>query len=628
MRSRLSSQRTSLLTLFLGAAAVLLAVVYVFAILSLRPATPGQEVPVSDVLQKSEAKAVTSVTFLQEDGRIKGIATQNPTAFWSSVPKELLPGLTDRLVNNGAIVKVDDQFGKATTRFLAQFVLPIVLLVVLFTLTLTLLRGGNQAVAEFAKFGGVGDRTQDTPEDGGVTFADVGGAAEAVVETKDIVRFLSSPEVYRSMGAEPPRGMLIIGPPGSGKTLLARALAHESNVPFLYLSGAEFVESLVGIGAARVRDLFAQARAMAPAIVFIDELDAVGRKRGAGMGMGHDEREQTLNQLLVEMDGFDKFSGVVVLAATNRPDILDPALIRPGRFDRRIHVPEPDLAGRQEILEIHARRRNLAPEVDLNHIAKETPGLSGAHLATIMNEAALLAVREGTTQITQAHVEEALERVLLGPARKSRLTPAETRRAAYHEAGHAVVARGVGVPLAVQKVSIVARGRSLGHHMALSHSTSTLSGYKSMTADLTVAMAGLAAEVLAFGDVSTASEGDIDDATNLARKVVCAYGMSDKIGRLRIGVAEEELFLGRDWMSQAQLSNGLLDDVDTEIRRLINEAEVAAGKILQDNRAILDGLAQQLVSAESMKGAELDAALKGVKRVANLAVSDEDIALR
>ena len=627
MKSKLSA-RSNLLTLFLGAAAVLLAFIYLFAILSLRPSTPGQQVPISQVMQRSEAKAITSVTFLQEDGRIKGIATEAPTAFWSAVPKELLPGLTDRLVNNGATVGVDDQFGKSITRFLAQFVLPIVLLVVLFTLTMTLVRGsGSTGVAEFASFGGVGDRTQEMDEDG-VSFKDVGGAEEAVVETRDVARFLNDPTIYKAMGADPPRGLLIIGPPGSGKTLLARALAHESKVPFFYLSGAEFVESLVGIGAARVRDLFAQARAAAPAIVFIDELDAVGRKRGAGLGMGHDEREQTLNQLLVEMDGFDKFSGIVVIAATNRPDILDPALIRPGRFDRRIHVPEPDLAGRKEILQIHSRRRNMAPDVSLDYVAKETPGLSGAHLATIVNEAALLAVRDNKPAITQADLDEALERVLLGPARKSRLTKDETKRAAYHEAGHAVVARGMGVPLAVQKVSIIARGRTLGHHMALSAGEHVLSGYKAMTADLTVSMGGLAAEVLAFDDVSTASEGDIDDATKLARKLVCAYGMSDKIGRLRIGVAEEEMFLGRDWMSQAQISTGLLDDVDTEIRRLINEAEVAASHILTANRGALDNLAQRLATMETMRGTELEAALAGVKVVGPVVVSDGEITLR
>ncbi|HUR52344.1 MAG TPA: ATP-dependent zinc metalloprotease FtsH [Mycobacteriales bacterium] len=514
--------------------------------------------------------------------------------------------LAESLANGGVKLDVDPQHGKAKARFISMFLLPVLILANIFAL-LFAGKGGSGAIGDVTNFG----RVDDSARTGGshVTFADVGGADEAVVELAEVRDYLRDPAKYKALGAAPPKGVLLFGPPGTGKTLLARAVAGEAGVPFFSVAGAEFVESLVGVGAARIRDLFKRVNAVAPAIVFIDELDAAGRKRGAGgSGGGTDEREQTLNQLLVEMDGFDVSTGVVVIAATNRPDILDPALMRPGRFDRHITVERPDHVGRERILEIHARKKPLAPDVDLARLADRCPGFTGADLASVVNEAALLTIRQGGSQIHQKELEEAVIRVLEGPQRRGRvLLPEERRRTAYHEIGHVVVAAALGRHEDIHRVTVLSRGRTVAA-ATFGDSEATLLTRSNLHNQLVATLGGIAAEELVLGEGSTGAEQDLEHATDLARDMVTKYGMSDAIGPVRLQVKAGEGFLGND-TELVELSDQTQRDVEAAIRSLVEQARSEARAVLVAHRRELDTLAERLDAEETLEGEVLEKAL-------------------
>jgi cell division protease FtsH len=441
-----------------------------------------------------------------------------------------------------------------------------------------------------------------------VTFEDVAGVEEAKQELEEVVEFLQEPEKFSALGARIPKGVLMVGPPGCGKTLMARAVAGEAEVPFFSISGSEFVEMFVGVGASRVRDLFEQAKRNSPCIVFVDEIDAVGRHRGAGLGGSHDEREQTLNQILVEMDGFDTDTNVIVMAATNRPDILDPALLRPGRFDRRVVLDLPDMNGRKAILDIHAKGKPLADKVDLAVIAKQTPGFSGADIENLLNEAAILAARRDKKAIEMVELQEAVERVIAGPERKSRLISDEEKEIiAHHEAGHALVMNSLPGCDPVHKVSIVSRGMALGYTMPLPEDDRYLMQRSRFTDELAGLLGGRAAEELVFDDVTTGASNDLERATRLARKMVTEYGMSDKLGPLTFGQKEELVFLGREIGEQRNYSEEVAQAIDEEVRRLVTEAHDTALRILRDKKDKLVGLARKLMEVETLEGPELEA---------------------
>jgi len=480
---------------------------------------------------------------------------------------------------------------------------PILLIGFLFFFLMSNAQGGNKVFS----FGKSRAKLQDNdvPQN---TFADVAGADEAIAELEEIKDFLANPPKYALLGAKIPKGVLLYGPPGTGKTLLARAVAGEAQVPFYSISGSDFVEMFVGVGAARVRDLFAQAKANAPAIVFVDEIDAVGRQRGAGMGGGHDEREQTLNQLLVEMDGFESGGQVILIAATNRPDVLDPALLRPGRFDRQIAVDRPDLKGREEILKVHAKTKPLSDEVELLTYARRTPGFTGADLANVLNEAALLAAREGKKVISNLQIDEAIDRVMAGPQRKSRIMSDDERRVtAYHEAGHALVAHALPHTDPVHKITIMPRGRALGYTMVLPDDDKYSTTRNQLLDQLAYSLGGRAAEELIFHDPSTGASNDIEKATALARAMVTQYGMTESIGAIKLGTDASEPFMGRDYGHQRDYSESVAAKVDAEIRNLIETAHQEAFDILVDNRATLDAMVLQLLERETLNKEEISA---------------------
>ncbi len=525
---------------------------------------------------------------------------KNGTDFVVQYPDRLTAQLTTQLNASGADVKVSHAKSNPWLSALASYGL-IILLFGVFLFVLNSMQGGGSKVMQFGK-AKPKTASKDQPR---VTFADVAGADEAVAELQEIKEFLEAPGRFQAVGAKIPKGVLLFGPPGTGKTLLARAVAGEAGVPFFSISGSDFVEMFVGVGASRVRDLFAQAKASAPAIVFMDEIDAVGRHRGAGLGGGHDEREQTLNQLLVEMDGFDVRGGVILIAATNRPDILDPALLRPGRFDRQIVVDRPDLAGRQKILAVHATGKPLAKSADLEVLAKRTPGFTGADLANLLNEAAILTVRRNLRQIGMRECEEAIDRVLAGPERKTLVMSDHDKLVtAYHEAGHAIVGHVLHHSDPIHKVSIVARSRSLGLTFTLpedryNHSRSQLRDSMAMC------LGGRTAEELVFSEPTTGAENDIEKVTYIARAMVTEYGMSDALGPRQLGQSGGEVFLGREFGHQANYSEEVAAAIDREIRRLVDEAHARARAVLTHHRASLDRMAQDLVEKETLAALEL-----------------------
>jgi cell division protease FtsH len=522
------------------------------------------------------------------------------------------PGIIKLLDDNTPPGGVDQQV-KDTNPILALLgsLLPIIILLGLFWFLMNQMQGGGSRVMQFGK-SKAKLATKDTPK---VTFSDVAGVDEAVEELHEIKEFLAEPAKFLAVGAKIPKGVLLYGPPGTGKTLLARAVAGEAGVPFYSISGSDFVEMFVGVGASRVRDLFEQAKANAPAIVFVDEIDAVGRHRGAGLGGGHDEREQTLNQLLVEMDGFDVKTNVILIAATNRPDILDPALLRPGRFDRQIAVEAPDMIGRHRILEVHSQGKPMATGVDLLAVARRTPGFTGADLANVLNEAALLTARSDKKLIDDASLDEAIDRVIAGPQKRTRIMSAKERKiTAYHEGDHALVASAMNHLDPVTKVTILPRGRALGYTMVMPTDDKYSTTRNEILDQLSYAMGGRVAEEVVFHDPTTGAANDIEKATGMARKMVTEFGMSERVGAIKLGQSQGEVFLGRDMGHQRDYSEEVASIVDEEVRKLIDSAHDEAWHVINDNRDILDQLVLDLLEHETLNAKELAAIFAPIRK--------------
>jgi cell division protease FtsH len=626
------------LALFLALASLGLAIAFATLLGDIKPSSSGRQVPLSTVQALAKHREIGSALLLDHDSRVELTTTAStppvspagalvpasargvPAAqsLWASYPasgaqtQQLLRELSD----SGATVSVDQQSGKPTKAIIVQFLIPILLLVCLFSLFTRMgADGAAGGIAAFSQFTGKG-RKKGKGNSEAITFADVAGAGEAVAELREIRDYLADPSKYLVVGAAAPKGVLLVGPPGTGKTLLAKAVAGEADASFFSLSGSDFVESLVGVGAARVRDLFRKARKSAPAIIFIDELDAAGRKRGAGIGQGNDEREQTLNQILVEMDGFAGDGGLVVMGATNRPDILDPALLRPGRFDRQVVIDTPDVHGRLEILRLHGGKRPLAPDASLEEVARQTPGFSGAELANVINEAALLSVRDGRGQIDQATLEEAIDRVVAGPAKRHILTEEERWLIAIHESAHAVVTDALGHTASTRKLSIVARGRQLGTaaHM-LSDRDQVIMSKADLQRQLIVITAGLAGERIAFGEVSTSVNDDLHAATALARSMVTSFGMSEALGLVTIGEKGGEVFLGASLQDLGSVGPETLNLIDNEVERLVGDAEARSARVLDRNWSTVEETAAALLEQETLSGVALEAVLSTVQEV-------------
>jgi cell division protease FtsH len=608
--------RSQPIVAFLLGLAVLLFALFFLMLGGLSPSSPGREVSLDQVLNQAKVRAVASATLKDEDARVE-ITTRSGEQLWAAYPKSegQTSRIIDAMVKGRATLAVDQQSTKPEQRVVVQFLLPILILVVLFTLFTILAKGsgGAAAFAGFSKFGGKGMKKGDKDRSA-ITFKDVAGVPEALEELQEVVDYLENPGKYKQMGAMAPKGVLLVGPPGTGKTLLAKAVAGEAAASFFSVSASEFVESLVGVGAARVRDLFRKAREMAPAIIFIDELDAAGRQRGAGMGQGNDEREQTLNQILVEMDGFGSELGICVMAATNRPDVLDPALLRPGRFDRQVVVDTPDVHGRLAILELYARDKPLAAGASIERIAQMTPGFSGAELANVINEATLLAVREGRAEIAQDDLEEAIERVVSGPQRRGHvLSEEEKQLIATHEVGHAVVAEAIGQGVAQQKISIVARGRNLGSAAVYTSADRLVLQRDDLLMQTITILAGAAAEQLYFGQLSTGVEGDLDRASKLVRSMVVSYGMSDEFGPVSLGEKAGEVFLGRDIQNMGNVSPIQQERIENEVRRIIVDCMEVAKRVIADNRDAMNEMVATLVEQETLSGVALEAMLASVR---------------
>ena len=555
---------------------------------------------------------VRTVTLLDQDHELNGRLADG-SKFSVRFPEQSADELTTAIAKAAAEHRGVRSFtvdAQKQNRFVAIVfsLLPFLLIVGVVMLVMRQAQGGRNGLLGMR---GKSRPLKDRPD---VTFADVAGLPEAVEELSEIRDFLTDPKRFERMGARIPKGVLLTGPPGTGKTLLARAVAGEAGVPFFSLSGSDFVELFVGVGASRVRKLFEQAKAAAPAIVFVDELDAVGRQRGAGVGGGNDEREQTLNQLLVEMDGFDATSGVIVLASTNRPDVLDSALLRPGRFDRTIVVDRPDLEGRIAVLEVHARGIPLAVDVDLAVLARRTAGFTGADLQNLMNEAALLATRRAVSEVGVHELEEAIDRVVAGPERRSRLlSDGERRVIAYHEGGHALVGHALPGTDPVHRVTIIPRGLSLGSTLTLATEDRFLVRRSELIARLAMLLGGRAAEELVFVDPTTGAQDDIARATTIARQMVTEFGMSDSLGPMRFGQPQEEVFLGRDFHSTPDYSDEVAARIDAEIRKLIEQAHRIARTLLEDNRPALDLLVTVLLEKETVQAEEVEAIFAGVR---------------
>jgi cell division protease FtsH len=593
---------------FLLISGVVAAAVLVSMVLTRDPSPT--ELSFTELEAKIAEGAIAEATILDRSHEVEGTLIENDELFISSFPAEATDELFAELRAAEPAIELD--IDRQDTSIWVQLLfnlLPILLLVGIFLFFINSMQGGGRGVMSFGK-AKARKMSKDQPT---VTFADVAGADEAVEELIEIRDFLSDPERFHAIGAKIPKGVLLYGPPGTGKTLLARAVAGEAGVPFFTISGSDFVEMFVGVGASRVRDLFEQAKAESPAIIFVDEIDAVGRHRGAGLGGGHDEREQTLNQLLVEMDGFDVSTGVILIAATNRPDILDPALLRPGRFDRQIVVDRPDLEGRKKIADVHAAGKPLGADVSTDVIARRTPGFTGADIANLLNEAALLAARRDKDEISQSEVEDAIDRVVAGPERKSQvMSDKEKMVIAYHEAGHALVGHALPNTDPIHKISIVARGRALGWTLALPTQDRYLQSRSELTDTMAMLLGGRTAEELIFGDPTTGASDDIDRVATIARAMVTEYGMSDALGPQRLGNKSGEVFLGKDKGHEADYSDDVAAQIDREVQALVEVAHEEAREILTIHRPVLDRLADGLIEHESLDGDVLDEILAGV----------------
>ncbi|MCM0621518.1 ATP-dependent zinc metalloprotease FtsH [Nocardioides bruguierae] len=600
---------------------IVVAVIGVFVALQfLAPSSGGDEISSSEMTSYITDGDVKEITFVGGDQEIRATLDDGVRSEGADVMTYWITGTQSRIYQQaikqfeaGTIDEVNTEISEPSllTSLLVSFLPFVILLLVFLWLLNNMQGGGGRGVMQFAK-SKAKLISKDMPKS---TFSDVAGAEEAIEELGEIKEFLQEPAKFQAVGAKIPKGVLLYGPPGTGKTLLARAVAGEAGVPFYSISGSDFVEMFVGVGASRVRDLFEQAKENAPAIVFIDEIDAVGRHRGAGMGGGHDEREQTLNQLLVEMDGFDVRGGVILIAATNRPDVLDPALLRPGRFDRQIQVDAPDLAGRHMILKVHSRGKPVAEDVDLMAVARRTPGFTGADLANVLNEAALLTARSNAKLITNESMDEAIDRVIAGPQRRTRLmNDKEKLITAYHEGGHALVAAALPGNDPVHKITILPRGRALGYTMVLPDSDRYSQPRSQMLDQLAYMLGGRAAEELIFHDPTTGAGNDIEKATSVARAMVTQYGMTERLGAIKLGESNSEPFLGRDMGSSRNYSEEVAAAVDAETTQLLASAHQEAFDILEENRDVLDALVLELLDKETLDKEQIARVFEPLRR--------------
>ncbi len=564
---------------------------------------------------------VTEATIKEQSNTVEYKLANNDSLFQTDYPEGFEGEIFKLLIDQNIVLNTDTEPAGMQDYFIAF--LPWIFLAGFMFFMFSQVRSNGNQIMQFGK-SKAKELDEESPK---VTFKDVAGAEEAKEELEEIKEFLKSPEKFNKLGAKIPKGVLLVGPPGTGKTLLAKAVAGESNVPFFSISGSDFVEMFVGVGASRVRDLFKKAKESSPAIIFIDEIDAVGRMRGAGLGGGHDEREQTLNQLLVEMDGFEANQGVILMAATNRPDVLDPALLRPGRFDRQVIVDRPDLKGRTQILKVHAADKPIAKNVSLETIAKQTPGFTGADLANLLNEAALLAARKSKKTISNLDIENSIDRVLAGPEKKSQiLTDEEKLIIAYHETGHALV--GWALPNAdpIHKVTIIPRGRALGYTQALPDSEKYLTSKAELKDRLAMLMGGRVAEELIFADPTTGASNDIEKATEIARRMVMEFGMSEKLGPMLYGKGTNEVFLGRDYGRQQDYSDEVASSIDEEVKNLLSDAHIIAGKILGKFKKQMEDMVKVLMEKETIDREEVARIFNKIKKV-NITGSGKNLKL-